>query len=297
MIDRAPVRSPIHLVEVLHELGGLDNLLEEKGLGWVIEHSHRTVGWVVGVLVIGLAAGLARWEHRRWLRWAGLVAFLGVTAQGILGMLRVELDQRLSPDVGRTIALLHGSSAQLVFALLVSIALWTSPAWHQLRLERAANETPVRRLSLWLVAVMYLQIVFGAVMRHKELALATRAHVLLAFAVVAVATWLGLRLLQTRTGGGAGRRGVWLLGGLLALQVALGLETLVSKFSVSWGYTLERIEPVARAPELIRSIHFLVGALTFSTAVCLALLAHRHFAWIQRPVIAQSPQRQLESAL
>jgi hypothetical protein len=79
---------------------------------------------------------------------------------------------------------------------------------------------------------------------------------------------------------------------LLSVQVMLGLETLLSKFTVRWPATQERVEPVTVMPDLIRSIHFLVGALTFATAVSLALRAHRFVAWPARP--ASSPLRQLE---
>ena len=72
-----------------------------------------------------------------------------------------------------------------------------------------------------------------------------------------------------------------MLWGLLALQVVLGLETLLSKFAVEWPTTHERLLPTALAPDLVRSVHFLVGALTFSTAVALALLACRPVA---RPI-------------
>jgi cytochrome c oxidase assembly protein subunit 15 len=290
MIDKAPVRSPLHLATVIAEEGGLSRVIEERGIGWLIEHSHRSVGWVVGLLAIGLAVGLGWLDRRRWMRWMGLAALVGVSSQGVLGMLRVELNERLGPTAGETLALVHGCTAQLVFALLVSVALWTSPAWYRLGLAVTADESRVRRAALVLVGLMFLQIVFGAMIRHKELALGTRLHILLAFGVVAAAVWLIATVLVTRS---AGQNAMWVLGGLLAVQVLLGLETMLSKFNVAWGYTMERVEPTALAPDLVRSLHFLVGALTFSTAVCITLLAHRHVAW---PVRVAVPQ-QLEGAL
>jgi cytochrome c oxidase assembly protein subunit 15 len=282
MIDRQGVRSPAHMVTSLADAGGMDQLLEQNSLAWVIEHGHRTVGWVVGMAVIVLCAGLFLGDRRRWMHWMGLAAFLGVSSQGILGILRIELENRYGPAVGTSVALVHGCTAQLVLALLVSIALWTSGTWQNA--GAAADAPALRRASLVLVGVLYLQIVFGAVMRHKELALGTRMHILLAFAVIAAAAWVGVLLLRD---GGAGQRAVWILWGLLAVQLLLGLETLLSKFAVEWPTTHERVEPLAVAPEFIRSVHFLVGALTFSTAVAVALLAHR----------ASSPAHELEGAL
>jgi heme a synthase len=302
MIDQEPVRSPLHLVQTVHDMGGLSNVLQEMGLGWVIEHGHRTISWLVGFLAIGLAIGLAKYEPRRWLRLLGLAVPFAVLAQGILGMLRVEMDRRFSPTVGGTIALIHGCTAQLVFAFLVSIAVWTSEGWWRQGGETrsgdratTAESVSVCRASLVLVGVMYLQIIFGAVMRHKELALGTRMHILLAFAVVAAAIWVGVVMLQSQPAGTLGRRAVWTLWGLLVIQLMLGLETMLSKFSLLWGYTGQQVEPMVQAPDLIRSIHFLVGALTFSAAVALALIAHRHVAWAMRP--AAAPRRQLEGVL
>src|SRR5207249_4247827 len=122
---------------------------------------------------------------------------------------------------------------QLVFALLVGIALWTAPAWQALAPAEMAEVRPLRRAALALVMVTYLQIVCGAIMRHKELAVATRLHVLLAFGVVAAAAWLGTLVLRSEALGTGGRWGVWVLWGLVALQVVLGLETLLTKPRIS----------------------------------------------------------------
>jgi cytochrome c oxidase assembly protein subunit 15 len=295
MVDPVPLRSPTYLGEVVHEHGGFTNAMNELGLGGFIEHWHRTVGWFVGLLAIGLAVLMWRFEKRRWLRWAALAALLAVSAQGILGILRVYLDRRVNPDAGLTMALIHGCTAQLVFAFLVAIALWTSAGWQKLGLDDAADYQPLRRLSLLLVAVMYLQIVFGGIMRHKELALGTRMHIWLAFAVVGLAVWLGVRVLQAAPPGGMGRRGVFVLWGLLSLQLLLGLESFFSKFLVEWRNPRKPFEQLAIDPDLIRSLHFLVGAMTFATAVSLVLIAHRHVAWATRSVAA--PGRQLEGVL
>ncbi len=294
MVDPVPLRSPAHLFEVLREQGGFVNAVNALGLGFIIEHGHRTVGWLLGMLAIGLAVLLPITDRRRWMRWMGLAALLAVASQGILGILRVYFDRQLNPDAGLTMALLHGCTAQLVFALLVGVALWSSTAWQRLGCENPADFLPTRRASLMLVGVMYLQIVFGAIMRHKELALGTRFHIWLAFAVVAAAVWLGVRVLQTQPAGSVGRRGVWILWGMLTLQLLLGLESMFSKFNVQWRNPPMPFEQMAVDPDLIRSLHFLVGTMTFATAVALTLVAHRHAAWAVRPVTV--PIRQLEAA-
>jgi heme A synthase len=161
---------------------------------------------------------------------------------------------------------------------------------------RPLASSPTWRPALLLVAVMYVQIVFGALMRHKEMPLGTRAHILLAFVVVAVAAWFGVRVLQTQPPGSLARRAIWILWLLLAMQLMLGLETMLSKFDVRWGYNTGGVlAPLVQAPELVRSLHYLVGAATFAAAVVNALIARRQVAKTPRPMVV--PRRQLEGAL
>src|SRR5687767_11810716 len=53
MVDAVGFRPPWHMLTVP---------LRERGLGFVIEHSHRLAGFVVGTCIIVLAVGLWRWE-------------------------------------------------------------------------------------------------------------------------------------------------------------------------------------------------------------------------------------------
>src|SRR5258708_5306746 len=63
MVDARGLRPPWHFFQVF---------MEDKGLGWIIEHGHRLAGFIVGTCVIVLAAGLWLWEPRRSVRWLGL---------------------------------------------------------------------------------------------------------------------------------------------------------------------------------------------------------------------------------
>src|SRR5947209_5204804 len=116
MADQVPLRTPWHM---------LTNDLGEYGLGFVIEHSHRTAGWLIGICAIVLTVSMWLKEPRRWLCWLGTAALLAVIAQGVLGIFRVQLNALL----GRHLALVHGCFAQLVFALLACIALFTTRDW------------------------------------------------------------------------------------------------------------------------------------------------------------------------
>jgi cytochrome c oxidase assembly protein subunit 15 len=297
MVDPAGLRSPLYLVEALWHAGSINALINEKGLGWVIEHSHRAIGFALGFCALGLAVGMWFYERRRWVRWLGVLAPFAVLSQGILGILRIELEERLrNPNVGATVALIHGCTAQLVLAWLVAVALWTSRTWLAALAEPDSESAlRLRRPSLVLLGLIYGQIVLGALIRHKESALATRAHVLLAFAVVAAAAWVVKTAYATQPLCKTCFRAALLLAAVVGVQLVLGLETLLSKFAVSWPYTYERVEPLALSPDLIRSVHFLVGALTFSATMAVTLLAYRHATW-EGPALA-APARRLEGAL
>src|SRR5438874_13825594 len=54
---------------------------EEPGPGFLVEHTHRLAGYLVGCCVIGLALGFWFGESRRPLRWLGVVALAGVVVQ------------------------------------------------------------------------------------------------------------------------------------------------------------------------------------------------------------------------
>ena len=56
--------------------------------GIFLEHGHRTIGQIVGLLAIALVIALWRCDRRRWVRWLGVLALAGVCLQGALGGLR-----------------------------------------------------------------------------------------------------------------------------------------------------------------------------------------------------------------
>src|SRR5947209_8825556 len=85
----------------------------EPSPGFLIEHSHRLAGYVVGCCVIVLAAGLWRTAPTRGLRWLGVAGLLAVIAQGLLGGFRVVLNELAGTDL----AAVHGLFAQFVFSL------------------------------------------------------------------------------------------------------------------------------------------------------------------------------------
>ncbi len=131
---------------------------------------HRDDALVVGLTGLAALGASFVWPRceasPRWLRRIGVVAFLAVVLQGVLGGLRVVLfkDQ---------IGIFHATLAQLFFVLLCAVALLTSP-WWQAASTRVG--TTMSRDLTWLFALTSLlvlaQLVLGATMRHEHAGLA-----------------------------------------------------------------------------------------------------------------------------
>jgi cytochrome c oxidase assembly protein subunit 15 len=252
----------------------------DSGLGFLIEHGHRLAGYTVGTCVIVLVLSLWLTEPRRWLRWLGVAALAGVVIQGVLGGMRVVLNAWLGSDL----ALIHGVFGQIVFSLLVTLAVCTSRRWAAADIpfggSSAAHGAPgvadpvskevVRRCSLLVLGLLLLQLTLGAVLRHQGSTLGQRGHLLGAFAVVAAVVWLA------RSARGGSDRGLdrplKVLSCLIVLQILLGVEAWLTKFAVP-AYQVAEPRPLGR--DLVRSAHVLVGALVLASAVVVALEAHR----------------------
>jgi len=263
MADPQSVRTPWHIFTV-----PMPELLQ-RGIGYVIEHSHRLAGWLVGACAIVLAIGTVAGARQSGVRWLGPLALVMVSAQGVLGILRVKLNV----DAGPELAMFHGLFAQLVIATLVVAAMMTSQAWQ--RVPTRTVEGPPRRLAGILAALVYAQIFLGALVRHFQTPAAQRLHVLAAFGVVAIAVWLIGSLWERSRQDRTLRKALWCLIGLLALQLALGVEAWLGRFGSGMPVELTRSRPTL---DFVRSTHYLVGAMLFSACVCVNLLLYRRAA-------------------
>lgn len=237
---------------------------------YVIEHSHRLAGYIVGLCTIVLAAGLWLQEKRRWLCWLGTVALACVCVQGVLGGMRVLYDR----EGGPILAAVHGCFAQLVFALLISLVLFTSRWWGRLAIH---EDQTLRRVSLLACMALYLQIVVGAILRHtvkySQLQFSQRLHLFLAFFAVATVVWL---ILVVRDSGQDYRlrRLANLLGLLTVVQLGLGIEAWLNRFGL--GVEDPLMGPaVTIASGMTRTLHFVVGSFLFSTTVAMTILARQ----------------------
>jgi cytochrome c oxidase assembly protein subunit 15 len=250
MADQVSVRPPWYFFT-------LD--LAETPLGLLIEHGHRLFGWAVGLCCIVLAVGL-HLGARGWRRYLGWAALVMVIAQGVLGILRVKWNALAGPEL----AAFHGCFAQLAFATLVAVAVLVSKSW-----EATPPAGGLRKYGVILCVLIYTQVVFGAIVRHKLDPVAQRLHVILAFAVVGLAFSLYTRL--RLSGGPAVKVGRW-LHMLVLVQAVLGVEAWMRRFGA--GVLPELVTPTWGL-DFTRSAHHLLGTGIFCTSVALAVLLSR----------------------
>jgi cytochrome c oxidase assembly protein subunit 15 len=216
--------------------------------GILYEHSHRLMGALVGLLTLALAGAL--WREGGRLRRLGLVAVAAVVAQGVLGGLRVVL-------LEDTLAIFHGCLAQAFFALLAVIALLTAPRGRDVA---SPVEPALKGLAVLAAVLVYVQIVFGALLTHAGRIDLHLAGAVLVFVLVPIVT-AQLR----RTGDAVAAPVSRLVSVLLVVQLLLGVGSFLARFSPIWipgeQLTVTAL-PVA---------HRLVGSLILAASVVLAV--------------------------
>jgi cytochrome c oxidase assembly protein subunit 15 len=240
--------------------------------GIFYEHGHRLIASGVGLLTIVLALWLWQQEPRRWMRWLGVAALATVIAQGLLGGLTVLF------FLPAAISTAHAALAEVFFCLTIAIALFTSPGW--LAGSEAIEDATLRRVATATTAMIYLQILVGATMRHLDAGLAIpdfplmfgglvpdhwdipiaihfahrvgAAIVTLAILATAGHVWYHHRDRQNLT------RPAALLVALAAVQVTLGALTVLTRREV-W----------------VNSLHLVCGALVLTTSLVMTLRTWR----------------------
>src|SRR5262249_17216412 len=135
--------------------------------GKLFEHGHRLVAATVAVMTFALSFLLYQYRRRdSALVRLGLIALALVGAQAFLGALTVKL--RLPPWVSS----LHQATAMAFFCLIVSLAILTRQRLSATRAPDPDSDLGFRKrlgqLTVAVIALTYLQIVAGAVMRHTR---------------------------------------------------------------------------------------------------------------------------------
>jgi len=236
-----------------------------------IEHGHRLAGILIGCVSIVFAAACFALEPRRWVRWCGVGVLLAVIAQGLLGGGRVLAD-------ARTLALLHGSLAAIVFTFMSAVALVLSRSWNEPpEIPTGTRLGAIKVLSILTPVVLLLQYALGGLVRH--LGTAIYEHVGTAFLVLAFVVATLVAAYRTRIGWL--RRPAALLALAAVAQILLGAGGWVTKFGYApWGYVAVQRSPIQIA---VLTSHTVVGMLLVMLSINL-LLRVRRLEWCRREV-------------
>jgi len=252
--------------------------------GVLYEHGHRMVAGTVALLTLVLAAWYGRRERRVWVRRLALIGLAAVIAQALLGGLTVLL--RLPPAV----SVVHACLAQTFFCLMVILSLVTSrgyladaaaPSGAASAIAPADAGVPSLGILAGLsTALIYGQLILGAVMRHTGAGLAIPdvplafgrlvppllsqaiavhyAHRVTALLIAAAIGWTAARVLRRHRDRRDLVRPARLALALVAIQILLGALTVVTRLAV-----------------LPATTHLLTGALLLATSLVLTVRAVR----------------------
>jgi len=241
-----------------------------------IEHFHRLLASSVGMVTILLLISTFRKNVPVWARQLATVALLLVISQGILGGMRVLLDQR-------TFAMFHGCLGPFFFAYVCSLVYLFRPSvlvasdMDALPEGKALANASLSLRRKWLAGSLvmlagpYVQLCIGAFLRHVPLNV--RADVFGMVVLLHVVLALTLLVQSMLFFGGsvmAKRQGIatWVgVSGVVAMlmiaQVAAGAGTYVLKYGFpAW---LDSFPTVARFVVEERST-VQTGVVTFHVA-------------------------------
>jgi cytochrome c oxidase assembly protein subunit 15 len=218
------------------------------------------------------------------MRAAGLAALAAVIFQGVLGGLRVVLDERL-------LAKIHGCFGPAFFGLCVALAVFTSRRWRE---TSQPNWQPqavrLHAVALLTMLFAYLQIVLGAQLRHVTATLdvstfrtAVMFHLLVAGVLTLLILALTARVLRHYRHDLALLRPTLGLLALVGLQLTLGAATWVVNYNwPAWlgDYTWAQGSVVVQEglrQTLVTTAHVAAGSLIFVTSLVVSLRSLRFY--------------------
>ncbi|MFI5104470.1 MAG: heme A synthase [Terriglobales bacterium] len=230
--------------------------------GAFFEHSHRVIAAVLGILVLLQAIWLWKSEPRSWVRWLGVIAVGGVAAQAVLG------GQVVRQFLHYWLPVAHASFAQIVFATVLGIAVFTSKWWVSEQPQLTDSGAPsIHFLAILNSAAIYLQVILGAGFRHREIPI--WPHLAGALVVLGIVTWTAV-ILRKRFGPSRElSKARILLHAIFGTQFLLGFGAYWSRIS-----TVDAPQPM---PVMVwlTVIHTVVGAILFAFSVLIVLICYR----------------------
>jgi cytochrome c oxidase assembly protein subunit 15 len=229
------------------------------------EWSHRMVAGSLVVLTLAIAAWTLLVEKRSWLRKLALAALGTVIAQAILGGMTVLFLQ--PPAVSSA----HAALAQTFFCIAVCIAIFTGQKWVEEvpQVEFDSRRPSLFTLTLLSIVVLYVQLILGAMFRHRGMS--WWPHVAHALVVTVVLTWTAVRAVSVYSKIEAVRKPALIMLSLMIAQLCLGFAAFLTR--VAWGR--DAVQP--ELPMVISTVaHVAVGALLLATTVVLSIQVWRH---------------------
>jgi heme a synthase len=230
--------------------------------GDFFEFSHRFVAGGLGIFTLLLAVFLVVKQSRVWLRWLGGIAVLGVVVQAVLG------GQVVIRLLHYWLPVIHACFAQIVFAAVVGIAVFTSKWWVTERPKWEDTGTPsIHSIAVLNAIVIYLQVILGAGFRHREIPI--WPHAAGALVVLGVVTWTAVVLRKRFAASRELSKARILLHAIFGTQFLLGLLAYWSRLS-----TADAPQPMPVMVTLT-VIHTVVGAILFAFSVLVVLMCYR----------------------
>jgi cytochrome c oxidase assembly protein subunit 15 len=210
------------------------------------EFAHRVLALLVAVLTTALAVWMQARERRPWMRKLAWWAVAAVLAQALLGAALVKW---IDP---KALAIAHASLAQICFGLTVAVA-----AGYYM-------DCMAGNWVAWLaVAVLFVQAVLGAAVRHNALGVVW--HIAGAVVAAAVAMWASLSLIVRHLEDGKTPPPAMALLGLTAVQIFSGIAAYSARIAA--------VDDPQPMPLTIWTTlaHVVLGALVFGAAIVLAM--------------------------
>ena len=247
-----------------------------------VEHGHRLLGALAGILTIALVVAIWLGDDRRWMRDASLAALGLVIFQGVLGGMRVLLDERM-------MALVHGCTGPLFFAFVMCLVEMTSRNWRERELVEPSPAGRRFARSAGIAACLsYLQLTVGALLRHIPLDAPPQVfraalvfHLVFAGILTLLLSILAFAVLRGSAAHRPLRMPAIFLSLLVMLQLVLGATTYVMKYSWpawmdSFGFAAGYVVQERNfAQGLIVTEHVVCGSLILASLTTLALRAAR----------------------
>ena len=266
-----------------------------------IEHGHRLLGSLVGMVTIVLMVMVLKRDQRSWMRKLVVFALVAVTAQGILGGVRVIQNEVL-------LAMVHGCTGPLFFALTVVIATTYSRFWDApLQTCKAGDNVlellakPLRLVTITTV-LAYIQLILGASIRHIPVTASTQTfsmlvvfHLVMALAVTMHVVAVAWSVYKRKELAPTIRRPAFGLVAVVILQVGLGVGTWIVKYGWPLGLSETQlaadyvVETYSMTQAHITTAHVAIGSLLLIFCVVITTRLRR-LQYVARKLAAMAIQ-------